>query len=117
MLRGMHADNFFHPSIFEKTLRRLNDEWKGLVTNVSFLYDFVWITQHADSLQSTLLINANITLSGISGVKFSVQIFSYVSVALSTTSIIIGLLLVRQTRMKSEDVLSQAVSASDCWQN
>ncbi|KAF4566605.1 hypothetical protein EYR36_012036 [Pleurotus pulmonarius] len=90
LLRKMYVDKLLYASVVKSTIETLDDEWKGLILNAN------------------VLLNASVALSGRSGAGSAVQIFGYVSVAMSTGSIIIGLLLVRQNKTKSRDNIDRA---------
>ncbi|KAL4255580.1 hypothetical protein AB1N83_011443 [Pleurotus pulmonarius] len=91
ILRGMYEDTLVYTSVAKQTLQTLNEEWQDFIINAA------------------VLLNANIALlaiqsvddSGTSATRSPIQIFSYVSMAMSTGSIVLGLLLVRQTRTKT----------------
>ncbi|KAL4261355.1 hypothetical protein AB1N83_008735 [Pleurotus pulmonarius] len=92
LLRKMYVDKLLYASVVKSTIETLDDEWKGLILNAN------------------VLLNASVALSGRSGAGSAVQIFGYVSVAMSTGSIIIGLLLVRQNKTKSRDNIDRALT-------
>ncbi|KAL4258132.1 hypothetical protein AB1N83_010699 [Pleurotus pulmonarius] len=91
ILRGMYGDTLVYTSVAKETLQKLNEGWQDFILNAA------------------VLLNANIALltiqsvdgSGTSATRSPIQIFCYVSMAMSTGSIILGLLLVRQTRTKT----------------
>lgn len=66
-----------------------------------------------------MLLNANVALlaiqsvddGGSNGIRTPVQISSYLSIAMSIGSIILGLLLVRQNRTKGKESAPEAVSS------
>ncbi len=66
--------------------------------------------------QSTVLLNANVAFLAIPSVdpgsnnnRTAAQIVSYISIVTSTGSIIIGLLLIRQYRVKPRETVEEAV--------
>lgn len=70
--------------------------------------------------QATVLLNANVAVlaiqsvddGGADGARTPVQISSYLSIAMSIGSIILGLLLVRQNRTKGKESAPEAVSSA-----
>ncbi|KAF4566579.1 hypothetical protein EYR36_012010 [Pleurotus pulmonarius] len=101
ILRGMYEDTLVYTSVARETLQKLNDEWQDFVLNAA------------------VLLNANIALltiqsvdgSGTSATRSPIQVFSYVSMAMSTGSIVLGLLLVRQTRTKTPKSVAASMLA------
>ena len=67
-------------------------------------------------LQATVLLNANVAFLAIpsvdngNGQLTAPQISSYLSIVTSVGSILLGLLLIRQHRVKSKDTADDAVS-------
>ncbi|KAF4566607.1 hypothetical protein EYR36_012038 [Pleurotus pulmonarius] len=84
ILRDMYTDDTLCASVVEETIEYLNDEWKGLILNAN------------------VLLNASVALSARSGVGSVVQMSGYVAIAMSTGSILLGLILVRQNRTKKK---------------
>ncbi|KAF4605831.1 hypothetical protein EYR40_004621 [Pleurotus pulmonarius] len=101
ILRGMYGDTLVYTSVAKETLQKLNEEWQDFIINAA------------------VLLNANIALlaiqsvddSGTSTSRSPIQIFSYISMAMSTGTIILGLLLVRQTRTKTPKRIAAAMLA------
>ncbi|KAL4256417.1 hypothetical protein AB1N83_012390 [Pleurotus pulmonarius] len=95
ILRDMYTDDTLCASVVEETIEYLNDEWKGLILNAN------------------VLLNASVALSARSGVGSVVQMSGYVAIAMSTGSILLGLILVRQNRTKKKGQLDHALEFMD----
>ncbi|KAL4255583.1 hypothetical protein AB1N83_011444 [Pleurotus pulmonarius] len=101
ILRGMYGDTLVYTSVAKETLQKLNEEWQDFIINAA------------------VLLNANIALlaiqsvddSGTSTSRSPIQIFSYAPMAMSTGTIVLGLLLVRQTRTKTPKRIAAAMLA------
>ncbi|KAF8155641.1 hypothetical protein B0H34DRAFT_808691 [Crassisporium funariophilum] len=96
-LQKMWVDGLMHKSVWEQSMKKMNDEWQEFV------------------LYATVLLNANVAFLAIQSVDIDhnpyrspAQISSYLSVIASIGSIILGLLLVRQNRTKNRDTASDA---------
>ncbi|KAF9554524.1 hypothetical protein CPC08DRAFT_766641 [Agrocybe pediades] len=87
MLQNTSVDNIIHKSIWQESVRKMNDEWQEFV------------------LFATVMLNANVAFLAIQSVDIDAgsyrspaQILSYMSVVTSVGSIVLGLLLIRQNR-------------------
>ncbi|KAF4564664.1 hypothetical protein EYR36_002602 [Pleurotus pulmonarius] len=98
MLRDIYVDQIVYAAHVNKAIDKLNREWQEFI------------------LYATVLLNANVALLAIQSVdeggsgdiRTPVQISSYLSIAMSIGSIILGLLLVRQNRTKGKESAPEA---------
>ncbi|KAG9221645.1 hypothetical protein CCMSSC00406_0005558 [Pleurotus cornucopiae] len=99
MLRDIYVDQVVYATHINKVISRLNNEWQEFI------------------LYATVLLNANVAVlaiqsvddGGADGARTPVQISSYLSIAMSIGSIILGLLLVRQNRTKGKESAPEAM--------
>ncbi|KAL4258997.1 hypothetical protein AB1N83_007696 [Pleurotus pulmonarius] len=99
MLRDIYVDQIVYAAHVNKAISKLNSEWQEFI------------------LYATVLLNANVALLAIQSVdeggsgdiRTPVQISSYLSIAMSIGSIILGLLLVRQNRTKGKESAPEAM--------
>ncbi|KAJ8693654.1 hypothetical protein PTI98_008633 [Pleurotus ostreatus] len=99
MLRDIYVDQIVYAMHINKVISRLNNEWQEFI------------------LYATVLLNANVAVlaiqsvddGGADGTRTPVQISSYLSIAMSIGSIILGLLLVRQNRTKGKESAPEAM--------
>ncbi|KAJ8517952.1 hypothetical protein ONZ45_g4944 [Pleurotus djamor] len=96
-LNAVYVDEIVYAHGINKFIEKLNSEWQEFI------------------LYATVLLNANVALLAIQSVdgsgegpKSPIQICSYMSIAMSVGSIILGLLLVRQNRTKGKDSAPEA---------
>ncbi|KAF9530151.1 hypothetical protein CPB83DRAFT_851059 [Crepidotus variabilis] len=96
LLRKMYVDGIMKHSVWETSVRKMNEEWQEFI------------------LFATVLLNANVAFLAIQSVdtndptysRSPAQIASYLSVIASIGSIILGLLLIRQHRTKYKETAS-----------
>ncbi|KAF4583408.1 hypothetical protein AB1N83_008525 [Pleurotus pulmonarius] len=99
MLHDIYVDRIVYATHVNKAISKLNSEWQELI------------------LYATVLLNANVALlaiqsvddGGSDGIRTPVQISSYLSIAMSIGSIILGLLLVRQNRTEGKESAPEAM--------
>ncbi|KDR80110.1 hypothetical protein GALMADRAFT_242351 [Galerina marginata CBS 339.88] len=93
-LQKMWVDGIMHKSIWDKSVKKMNEEWQEFV------------------LWSTVVLTANVAFLAIQSVdskpdnlpyRSPAQISSYLSVVASIGSIVLGLLLMRQNRTRSRE--------------
>jgi len=95
-LQKMWVDKILHKAVWEEGLKKVTDEWQEFI------------------LYSTVVLNANVAFLSIQSVdtnngpyRSPAQISSYCSIAASIGSIILGLILVRQSRTKHRGTASE----------
>ncbi|KAF9485028.1 hypothetical protein BDN70DRAFT_705879 [Pholiota conissans] len=91
-LQKMWVDGMMHKSVWEQTMKNLNDEWQ----------EFVFF--------ATVMLTSNVGFLAIQSVdtdnnpfRSAAQILSYLSVVTNIGTLILGLLLMRQNRTKKKD--------------
>ncbi|PPQ72727.1 hypothetical protein CVT24_012561 [Panaeolus cyanescens] len=95
-LQKMFVDDLINLPVFERTMKRLSDEWQEMI------------------LFATVLLNANVAFLAIQSVDIEspsrtpIQISCYLSIISSVGCIIIALLLMRQTRNKRRESADEA---------
>ena len=121
-LQKMWVDGMLHKAFWEEGLRRVTDEWQGFIilyvsnktrtTACLKSYFFTFLT-----FKSSLVLNANVAFLSIQSVdtysdsyRSPAQISSYCSITASIGSIILGLILVRQSRTKYRETACELVS-------
>jgi len=107
----MWVDGMLHKAVWEEGLRKVIQEWQEFILNVS---NKTQITTCLKSnffffltFKSAVVLNANVAFLSIQSVdtndgpyRSPAQISSYCSITASIGSIMIGLILVRQSRTK-----------------
>ncbi|KAF9051549.1 hypothetical protein BJ165DRAFT_1608348 [Panaeolus papilionaceus] len=95
-LQKMFVDQLVNKPLFERSMKKLNDEWQEI------------------TLFATVLLNANVAFLAIQSVDIDkpsrtpIQISCYLSTVASVGCIILSLLLIRQTRNKPRENADEA---------
>ncbi|KAF9051550.1 hypothetical protein BJ165DRAFT_896597 [Panaeolus papilionaceus] len=95
-LQKMFVDGLVNKPLFERSMKKLNDEWQEII------------------IFATVLLNANVAFLAIQSVdvgkpsRSPIQISCYLSVVASVGCIILSLLLIRQTRNKTRECAAEA---------
>jgi len=103
-LQKMWVDKILHKAVWEEGLKKVTEEWQEFV------------------LYSTVMLNANVAFLSIQSVdtysypyRSPAQISSYCSITASIGSIILGLILVRQSRTKNRETPDQVQEFLNTW--
>ena len=120
----MWVDGMMHKAVWEEGLKKVTDEWQEFILYVS-KKSHTTITCFKSLIsfslfffkKSTVVLNANVAFLSIQSVdtnhdpyRSPAQISSYCSIATSIGSIILGLILVRQSRTKHGETSGEVVS-------
>lgn len=102
-------------------IEKLKDEWQGFILFVCIICLIAFTIELTKTFeQATVLLNANVAFLAIPSVDSGdssrtwAQIVSFISIVASTGSIIIGLLLIRQYRVKPRENVEEAVCLFPC---
>jgi hypothetical protein len=116
MLQRMWVDGLLHKSVWESAFNKINEEWADITLLVGPFFQVAFSAFSMLMLfsKATVILTAAVSFLNISGITDDKNTLPYISscisIAATTGSIVVGLLLKRQHQTKIRDTTDEIVS-------